>query len=161
MITLRKMTGEEFLRFKEYSIAGYAEDLINGQGLSREEALAEAEREFDGTLTEGPETEGQYVMTILDARSGEDVGNIWFLIEEEEGVRQAWLCDFLIYEEQRRKGYGKAALDEMERVAKAAGCAKSALYVWDHNPAGCSLYRKCGYAVFIHENGGAVMKKEL
>ena len=161
MITLRRMTEDEFLRFKEYSIADYAKDLADGQQLSMEQALETSEREFTETLPKGLETDGQFLMMILDAESGKDSGYIWFFYEEENGIQVVWLCDFLIYEDQRGKGYAKAALAEMERMAKAAGCVKSVLFVWDHNPAGKSLYQKCGYVTTRHEGGGAIMKKCL
>ena len=161
MITLRKMTEEEFQRFKTNSIADYASDLMTGEGFDEEDAFANAREEFEGELTDGPDTEGQYVMTIEDAESGRDVGRIWFFYEEAEGGRQVWLSDFAIREEERRKGYASAALSEMERMAKAAGCVQSALFVWDHNPEGFELYRKCGYAAVEHEDGGSVMQKAL
>ena len=161
MIKLRKMTEEEFECFKEYSIADYAQDLIRGEGLDSETAVIRAESEFNETLPGGLETRGQFLMTILDEESGKAVGSIWFFYEEEEGIRQLWLADFLIHEEYRGKGYGRAALSEMERRAREAGCITSALYAWDHNPAGYSLYRSCGYETFIKEQGGALMKKRL
>ena len=161
MITLRKMTEEEFRRFKAQSIAEYAKDLMTGEDFDEEDASANAKEMFEDTLPDGLDTEGQYLMTIEDAESGRDVGQIWFSYEEAEDGRQVWLTDFAIREEERRKGYAAAALNEMERMAKAAGCVRSALFVWDHNPEGCELYRKCGYEALEHEDGGAVMKKVL
>ncbi|MBO4832162.1 MAG: GNAT family N-acetyltransferase [Oscillospiraceae bacterium] len=161
MVRLRKMTGEEFQRFKEYSIADYAKDLIRGKGLDREQALSESEKDFEGSLPEGTETEGQFLMTIEDGQRRTGVGWIWFFYETEDGIRQVWLNDFLIHEDERRKGYATAAISEMERIAKNDGCARSALLVWDHNPAGYDLYRKCGYGTAKQMQGGSVMKKDL
>ena len=162
MVTLRKMTGEEFLCFKAQSIADYANDLMTGEDFDEEDASANAKEVFEDTLPDGLDTEGQYLMTIEHAESGKAVGQIWFFYEDEEdGTRQVWLSDFAIHEEDRRKGHATAAMEEMERMAKAAGCARSALFVWDHNPEEYSLYEKCGYTVFEHEDGGSVMKKDL
>ena len=161
MITLRKMTGEEFQRFKAYSIADYAKDLMTGEDFDEEDASANAKEIFEDTLPDGLDTEGQYLMTIEDPESGGDVGQIWFFYEGADEGRQVWLNDFAIREEERRKGYASAALAEMERMAKAAGCIQSALFVWDHNPEGYELYRKCGYEAVEHEDGGSVMKKAL
>ena len=119
MITLRKMTGEEFQRFKADSIADYAKDLKTGEDFDEEDAFANAREVFEDALNDGPDTEGQYVMTIEDAESGRTVGRIWFFFEEADGGRQVWLSDFAIREEERRKGYASAALAEMERMAKA------------------------------------------
>lgn len=161
MVILRKMNGEEFLRFKEYSIEDYARGLVKGRSLLRQQALEASAVELQETLPDGAETEGQYLMTILDGEKGEKVGSSWFFYEEEDGARRAWLCDFLIDEAQRGKGYGEAALAEMEGMAKAAGCAEIALRVWDHNTAAFQLYQKYGYETVTHEDGGSVMRKEL
>ena len=162
MIELIKMTEEEFARFREYSVAEYANDLINGEGLDRETAMKNAAREFGGMLTEGLGTEDHFVMDIRDVRSGKTVGWMWYCYEtDEDDTPQVFLCDFLIFEDCRRKGYASAALAEMERRAKADGCVFAALFVWDHNPAGAALYRKCGYAPAAREEGGVTMKKPL
>lgn len=160
-VMLRKMTADEYLRFKGCSISDYAEDLIKGKGLNREQALAAAGKEYEEMLPFGLETEGHFLMSILDAENKEEVGSIWFFYDEKHGLKQVFLGDFLIYETERRKGYGAAALAEMERMAKTDGCTESVLYVWNHNPAGYSLYQKCGYVTITHEDGGSVMKKSL
>lgn len=45
MITLRKMTEDEFRAFKKSSVADYAVDLMKGRNISPEQALMEAEGE--------------------------------------------------------------------------------------------------------------------
>ena len=162
MVALRKMTREAYCRFKACSIADYAEDLIQGEGLDRQQALHEAEEEFTQTLPDGPETEGQFLMMIEDGQSGREVGWIWFSYEEgEDGAKRVFLSDFLIYTEERRNGYASAALDEMERMAKADGRAESVLYVWEHNAPGYRLYQKCGYKAVGRGENGTHMKKIL
>lgn len=161
MVILRKMTADEYLRFKAYSIADYANDLMSGKGFDREQALKVSQAEFSEVLSEGQETEGQFLMTVEETKMGKNVGWIWFFCEEDGDIRQVWLSDFLIYEEERQKGYAKAALTEMERTAKTAGCVRSVLYVWDHNLPGRSLYQKCGYVTALRKEGGSVMRKDL
>ena len=161
MVILRRMTEPEYLRFKAYSIHDYAKDLMDGQGLGLEQALEEARKEHEAILPDGRETKDQSLMTVTDAQSSEAVGGIWFFYEARDGVRRVWLCDFVIDEAKRRKGYATAALAEMERMAKADGCTESVLFVWDHNPAGYGLYQKCGYAAIRRGDGGSVMKKSL
>lgn len=163
MIQLRKMTEEEYQRFKAFSIADYAEDLIRGQDLSREQALRDSEDNFNALLPDGLETEGSFLMKIEDPQRGKDVGWIWFFYtpDEDEDMSLVFLSDFLVYEEERRKGYATAALHEMNRIAKAAGCSRSMLYVWEHNPGGKSLYEACGYLPADSTEGGTYMIKEL
>ena len=161
MIEFSKMTGEEYLKFREFSVSEYAKDLMNGEDLDHETALKNAGEEFSGMLSDGPDTEDHFVMTIRDSQSGKEVGWIWYCYETDADVKQVFLCDFLIYENERRKGYASAALAEMERRAKADGCGTAALFVWDHNGPGAALYRKCGYMPEEQKDGGVRMKKLL
>lgn len=161
MIQLRNMTQDEYRRFKAYSIADYANDLMKSHGFHREQALKQSTEEFENMLPKGHETDGQFLLTIEDTQRRKAVGLIWFFYEMDHGTRQVWISDFLIHDGERRKGYATAALSEMERMAKTAGCTESALYVWDHNQAGCNLYQKCGYGIAAKKAGGSVMKKVL
>ena len=162
MIEFTKMSDAEYSRFRPYSVFEYAKDLMIGENLDHETALKNAEREFSGMLTDGLDTEDHFVMVIRDGQSGKDVGWIWYCYEtDEEDKPQVFLCDFLIFENERRKGYASAALAEMERRAKADGCVAAALFVWDYNRPGAALYRKCGYAPEEREVGGVTMKKPL
>ena len=160
-VTFRKMTGEEFRAFKERSIADYAADLTDGQGVTHEAALKEAEGSFNQFLENGPDSPGQFVMTVEDAETGTPVGWMWYAYEDGADGKQVFLADFRIHEAYRRRGYASAALAEMERRAKADGAAYAALCVWDRNPAGAALYVKCGYATEERGDGCAFMKKQI
>ena len=159
---LRKMNEEEFRAFKAYSIADYAQDLMKGKDLTQAQALKYAEEEFDEGLPDGLETKDRFLMNIED-RSGKTVGWIWFeyYTDEADGTRLVFLADLLVFEEERRKGYASAALCEMNALAKRDGCARSELFVWDHNPGGQHLYEKCGYQPARREKGGMLMAKAL
>ena len=161
MVTFRTMSEAEFLRFREIAVSEYAKDLINGENLDPETALQKAGREFREMLTDGPDTEDHFVRMIRDVQSEKDVGWLWYCYETEGDEKQVFLCDFLIFADERRKGYASAALAEMERRAKADGCAVAALFVWDYNVPGGALYRKCGYTPKEREVGGVTMKKRL
>jgi GNAT superfamily N-acetyltransferase len=156
------MTDVEFLRFKEYSVTDYAADLGRGEGLEREQALKKAEAEFNGMLPEGPDTEDHFLMMLEDAETGKEVGWTWFCYEEnEKGIKRVFLSDFLIFENERRKGYATAALHEMEQKAKTDGRTEIILYVWEHNVPGFSLYQKCGYTAIKQSESGTAMKKTV
>ena len=55
------------------------------------------------------------------------------------------IYDFLIYEEHRRKGYGKQTLVALEEKVKELGIETIALHVFGHNQAAIDLYQKTGY----------------
>lgn len=161
MVYFRKMNEDEFRYFAEKDVREYSQTLVKGRGLDAKDALTKAEKEFCKMMPDGLYTKDQFVMFITDAQSKKTVGEIWYGYEEKDGAKQVFLTEFLIYEEERRKGYAKSALKEMERTAKEDGCTFSTLYVWDHNPVAYSLYTKCGYETVSHENGGSYMKKKL
>ena len=158
-VHLRGMDADEFLRFREFSIAEYAGDLMTRQRVSGQEARQQAQAEFDSELPQGRETQNQHVMMILDAQSGQSVGWLWYLFEETDGIRQVFLNDLFIEEAERRKGYATAALTEMERNAIQDGCAECVLHVFYHNEAAIRLYQQCGYRPFRQTDEGIYMKK--
>lgn len=160
-VWLREMSEEEFKIFSEYSINDYVNDLMKSSVITMEEALAEAKRQFAEMLPNGLRTQDNALRIIADAAEEKAVGIIWYLFEMTDGIKQVFLSDFIIKEEERRKGYASAALAEMERDARRNGCAESVIYVWKHNPPGISLYTKCGYVTFRESDDGMYMKKRI
>ncbi|MBQ4448513.1 MAG: GNAT family N-acetyltransferase [Clostridia bacterium] len=162
MITLRKMTEDEFRAFKKFSVVDYASDLMKGRDMNPEQALMEAEEEFDADLPDGLDTEYSFMMNIEDENENR-VGWIYFkyYAREDDDQCYVFLEDLLIFESERRKGFASAAIHEMNILAKQDGCSSSVLFVWDHNPEGMSLYEKCGYAPYYRAEGGTYMVKEL
>ena len=162
MMILRKMTEDEFRAFRKTSTADYAVDLMKGRNIGPEQALMEAEEEFDTDLPNGLDTEYSFVMNIEDENENR-VGWIYFkyYAREDDGQYYVFLEDLLIFESQRRKGFASAAIHEMNTLARKDGCASSVLFVWDHNPGGMSLYEKCGYKPYNREEGGTYMAQDL
>ena len=162
MMTLRKMTEDEFRAFRKFSVADYAADLMKGRDKNPEKALMEAEAEFDADLPDGLDTEHSFMMNVEDANENR-VGWIFFkyYVREEDDQYYVFLEDLLIYESERRKGFASASIHEMNTLARQDGCSSSVLFVWDHNPEGVGLYEKCGYKPYTREEGGTYMVKEL
>ena len=160
-VQLREMSEEEFRIFFENSINDYVNDLIKSPVITMEEALAEAKREFAEMLPNGLGTKDNALRIIVDVAEEKVVGVIWYLFEMTDDIKQVFLSDFIIKEEERRKGYASAALTEMERDAQRNGCAESIIYVWKHNSPGINLYTKCGYVAFKELDDGMYMKKRI
>ena len=160
-VRLRNMTAPEFARFRVRSVADYAKDLMRSGGPSEAQCRMQAQREWDELLPEGAATENHFLLAVEDRKRGEAVGQIWFLYEITDGVRQAFLSDLQIDAPERRKGYASSALSEMERRAETDGCLESVIYVWRHNFPGVRLYRKNGYLVFRESEDGLYLKKQL
>ena len=159
MVCLRRMTSSEFDAFAEYSARDYANDLMHNQGLDAASAAAQARREFLDMLPDGVDTDSNALMVV--EADGRSVGAIWYLYEVTDGVRHAFLNDFIIAPDERRKGYASAALAEMEAEASAHSCAEVRLYVWNGNLPGLNLYAGCGYSTFRRTDDGIYMNKKL
>lgn len=160
-IRLREMSEKEFKVFFEYSVNDYANDLVKSANITMGEALMQAKGEFAEMLPNGVSSKDNALRIIVDAVEEKVVGVIWYLFEMTDGIKQVFLSDFIIKEEERRKGYASVALTEMEQDAKKNGCTESIIYVWKHNLPGINLYTKCGYGVFKELDDGMYMKKGI
>ena len=160
-IAIRRMTQQEFAVFRDWSIAQHTAELLAQTSMSQAEAAKEALSEFTGMLPEGLSTKEQHSLSIIEDSSGECLGFLWALYEETEGRKQSFLCDFALWEANRRQGYGYAALKLWEKQAVADGCAECVLFVADQNLAARSLYEKCGYVVLRPKDYGAYMIKKM
>ena len=147
-VTIRKMTHEEYEQFYEWSVQNNPAELVE-----------QARKEIADMLPNGLETENNQLMTIV--ADGENVGFLWTLYEKTDGKRQSFLCDLAVWEQSRRKGYGRAALCLEEENAKAAGCVESVLFVADDNTAARAFYETCGYQILRRKDYGQYMIKQL
>ena len=160
-VTIRPMIQREFEQFYDWSVEHQAQELMTQLHISKEDAVMNAIAEITQMLTHGLHTKHHYLMTILEDGGEETAGFIWTLHEEFEGKQQSFLCDFVIWESYRRKGYATAALHLAERHAAEAGCCESVLFVSDDNEAARSLYQKNGYQVLRQKDYGKFMIKQL
>ena len=147
-IVFGKMNEDEFRRFEDINIKDYAQTLIKGRGFDEKTALTESEKEFKSMLPDGLHTKDQFLMFIENAQSGTPVGEIWFGYEEEDGERQVFLAEFLIYEEYRRKGIGARMIREMEKRAAEMGINTIRLDTFDWQ--GKEFYEALGYQCVGH-----------
>ena len=158
-ITLRRMTPEEFGEFADNSIELQARELAEEEDIPMEDALDEAEEDLRDMLPHGQDTEDNFLCAVISA--GRKVGAVWYSFDETEGVKQAFLCDLLIDEAERRKGYGTAALREAEKNAAEFGCEETVLFVSGKNRPARRLFEKCGYERIGAGDGGIYMGKSL
>lgn len=108
-------------------------------------------------LPNGLETKDNILRIIVDVCEQKAVGIIWYLLEWTGNVKQVFVNDFVINDEERRRGYASAALTEMEQDAWRNECVESIIYVWKHNLPGFNLYTKCGYVTFRELDDGMYM----
>ena len=148
MIELIPMNQVELKEYLNVAIRNYASEKVKSGNWREEDAAERSEKEYASLLPKGVETEGHHLFTIRDVATGRKVGMIWFgnsgAGDEIDG---AWIWDFLIYEEERGKGFGKEALKELDRILLGLGQKKISLQVFGHNEVAIHIYNASGYKV--------------
>lgn len=160
-VKLRKMTNEEFEFFRRFSIEQNVAELVERRNISHKDAAEQTVAEISSMLPDGADSRDNFLMSIIDQKSGENVGFIWTLHEDTEGRKQSFICDFAVWESFRRKGYATLALQLAEKQAFESGCLESVLFVSNDNEVAFRLYEKSGYTVVRQANHGKYMIKQL
>lgn len=151
MIKLEPIQQEEFERFLEREIRGYAEDHVRNGNWPAEGALERSRKEFEHYLPEGIHSQDQYIYSIID-ESDNKIGVLWVQVKDHK----AFIFDFVIDEAFRGRGYGKQALAAMDEKLKSMNAESVALHVFGDNIAAQELYKKVGFQIT-----GIHMKKTL
>jgi ribosomal protein S18 acetylase RimI-like enzyme len=145
MTQLRPMTESEFQLFSEESVKQYAEEKVKAGNYLPEEALQNAQDEFNKYLPDGLATQNNYFYYIYDEQSEQKVGILWFAKEDLNGYTRAFVYEIAIDEPFRRRGYAQQAFILLEEKARELGIKKIELHVFGHNHAAIALYHKLGY----------------
>ncbi len=145
MVRLVPMTEKEFQAYRRRSVKEYAQEHIRAGNWHPSEALQKAEKEFLQLLPDGVASKNHYLFSLEDDHVGVQVGMIWFAVRDEASHPSAFVYDFLIYEEFRRRGYGRQTLTALEEKAKELGLDTISLHVFGHNQAAIALYQQAGY----------------
>lgn len=159
MLHIKPMTQEKFDQYKEWSVADYAEDLIKSGIATKENAFRESIDEFAEILPNGMQTIDSFLYMIVNME-GEEIGLIWYG-RDCRSENTAFVFDFLINPEHRRKGFGTEALRLVEEEAKAGGYKKIGLNVFKFNTAAYALYQKMGYLTSEEFEGNMILYKNL
>jgi ribosomal protein S18 acetylase RimI-like enzyme len=141
------MTESEFQTYLKRSLESYAQEHVRAGNWDSSDALQKAEKEFLQLLPDGIASKKQHLLSIEDGHTGVKIGLIWFAEQLQASRPSAFIYDFLIYEEHRRKGYGKQALAALEEKVKELSIATISLHVFGHNQAAIDLYQKAGYEI--------------
>ena len=150
MIKLAPLQQEDFERFLEQEIRGYAEDHVRNGNWPEDSALERSRQEFERLLPDGVHTKDQYLWSLVEGET--KVGVLWVQVRDQK----AFIYDFVIDELFRGKGYGKQALSAMDEQLKSMGVESVSLHVFGDNITAQELYKKMGYQIT-----GIHMKKEL
>jgi ribosomal protein S18 acetylase RimI-like enzyme len=109
------------------------------------ESIEKSREAHAALLPQGLHTPGQFFVHLHDAGSGERVGLLWWAEAEKAGRPEAYVYNITIAEAARRRGYARAALLELEGVARARGLQGLSLHVFGHNHGARRLYESLGF----------------
>lgn len=145
MISLVPMNAADFAAYLEKTIPIYAREKVEAGNWTEAEALERSRKEYEHFLPEGLRTVGHFLFMLI-SETGEKVGWLWYALNEKK-PDLAFIYDFEIYDQFRRRGYATSALAALEEHARPRGVKKLELHVFGFNTAARALYQKCGYAV--------------
>ena len=139
MVTLRPLREDEYAAWDEAHRAEYERGLVEFAGLARDAARAKVERDIQAALPDGLATAETWIWAV--EADGRRVGTVFL------GIRggDAWLYDITIDPDERRKGFGRAAMVALEAELRSLGHATVALNVWGGNAIARDLYTSLGY----------------
>jgi ribosomal protein S18 acetylase RimI-like enzyme len=144
MVTLPPMSDERWASWRAASLLGYAQDNVRIGAWPAEGAEARASAQLDTILPGGRATPGHEFRSILNER-GEVVGALWFAPNQADGRPAIFIWDIVVAPEFRGRGYGRAALEALEPIARELGYAEIGLHVFGDNEVARQLYRSAGY----------------
>jgi ribosomal protein S18 acetylase RimI-like enzyme len=137
------MTQAQLSRFMGAIFPSYVADRAAADHVSLEMAEQYARVQHARLLPDGHLTVGHRFLRILSTDSGQEVGGVWFWIDDEN--KQGFLYYIAVLPEHRRRGFASAALTSVERMVRAAGCISLGLNVFSSNDGAIALYRKLGF----------------
>lgn len=143
-VTLRPMAAGEWAGWRDAAIEAYAADMIRVGAWPADGAVARAAAEFERFAPNGRETAGHEFRSIV-TDDGEQVGAVWFAPSEAVGHGSLFLWDIAIAAPFRGRGYGRAALEALDRAALQLGYDSIRLHVFGDNDIARNLYRSAGY----------------
>ena len=147
MTILEPMPPERFDAFADVAIASHAADNVGSGRWLEHEAEPLARAEFGRLLPQQAVTPDHHFYEIKLNPSGPVLGFVWLSSVPRGSARVAFVFQLFVYPEHRRQGHGRAALAQVEELAKAMGLTGVALNVFGSNLAAQALYRSLGYVV--------------
>ncbi|MET3729295.1 ribosomal protein S18 acetylase RimI-like enzyme [Fictibacillus halophilus] len=143
MIHLNPLTEQEFQEYLAFMISDYAYEITKNFNLTLQAAIEESEMMMKDLLKDGLSTEGQYLYNIVDNKTNEKVGLLWYGLIPE--INQAYVYHIFIDDIYRRKGYGKETIEKLQSMLKQSGIKSVGLSVFAGNEVAYQLYKKLGY----------------
>ncbi|MFG2236653.1 GNAT family N-acetyltransferase [Streptomyces sp. NPDC048723] len=142
-LTVRRLTEEEYPAWYAAEEAAYIADIVRSGTLTPQQAKAKSDQDFARYLPQGYLTPG-HAFYVMEA-GGQAVGTGWVNHGFLPGVTFGFSLE--VYEEQRGKGYGRAAMAVGEWATRQGGDEAMMFNVFGGNDVAMSLYDSTGFAV--------------
>lgn len=153
-LSLRPMSPEEYVVWREDSERGYAAEIAVARDLDPDAALAQSAGEFAELLPDGLASKDMHLWTAVVG--DEPVGIGWFERRERASGTSAYIYDIRLDGDRRGQGLGRALLEALHDAARDLGATSMTLNVFGDNATAIRLYETSGYAVTAQQ-----MKKDL
>ncbi len=147
-INLRPMNEETFKSYYQTSLEDYAEQHVIAGNWKEEDACLMAKNQFEELLPNGLHTNEHILFSIYEEE--EKIGILWLHVYTNDGVKQMFIYDIKLDEDQRGNGYGTDTMKALDDYAKSEKVKQIRLHVFAHNKRAISLYKKVGYEVAGH-----------
>lgn len=145
-LRLVPMTDEQFGSWSSRTIERYAKEMLRTRRCSWSDAQEIARRAFDARLPEGLSSAENFIRAMT-LETGAVVGTVWYSLRSEGARRTSFICDLLVHEEWRRRGFARATLLLLEAAVREQGAESVGLNVFGANGPALALYRDLGYSV--------------
>lgn len=145
MIILEPMTEEDFADYTSTAITEYAREKVEAGTWIQEEAMEKSAAAYEKLLPDGLSTKHQFLHAICDSETHQRLGYFWYHFDDGNNQKEAFIYDFLIFEEHRGKGFGRKTLQAMDDLAAKRGIQKISLHVFAHNKTALRLYEKTNF----------------
>ena len=145
MIILRPMLADEFPAYRDYFVVDYGNEIAENYGYPLEKSHAIARQELADDLPQTVDTPDHVLLCIETAEAGQLVGYLWYkLLDKGETI---FALDFVVFEQFRNKGVGKAAMAAVEKQLAERGVEQIKLRVAFENKGAFRLYENAGFSI--------------
>ena len=145
MIDFTSLTEENFNNYSTFLIKEQADDQIKALKCSKAESFALAENGLKQLLPYGIKTTNNFFYNVCDLNKDLIIGFIWYKINENQN--KLFLYQIYVFENFRRKGYGRQIIELLEIKAKELKVQKIEFHVFYHNSIAIDLYKKMNYNI--------------
>jgi ribosomal protein S18 acetylase RimI-like enzyme len=145
MIELQPIRPAEYDRWLAKTVGEYADEKVRAGNWPAEGALERSQQEFRDLLPDGPATPKNHLFSLHDPATNQNVGVVWIALVDRGPKPIAFVYDFIVFDEFRRRGYASQALQALEAKVREFGLDTISLHVFGHNHAAIALYQKQGY----------------